>query len=93
MSCSRSSAAAAAPCGPAAEPSRIPLVVRLGDLEVAPENLRYGEAPDDDIPQLAETVAAAGLLQYPTVRPGRRGEAAHMVLDGRLRLLALRARR
>lgn len=90
MSCSRSSAAAAAPCGPAAEPSRIPLVVRLGDLEVAPENLRYGEAPDDDIPQLAETVAAAGLLQYPTVRPGRRGEAAHMVLDGRRRLLALR---
>ena len=35
-------------------------------------------------------MAAAGLLQYPTVRPGRRGEAAHMVLDGRRRLLALR---
>lgn len=89
MSRSRSTVASARPSS-AAEPSRIPQVVRLGDLEVAPENLRHGEAPDDDIPQLAETIAAAGLLQYPTVRPGRRGEAAHMVLDGRRRLLALR---
>jgi len=64
--------------------------VRLGDLDIAPENLRHGEAPDDDIPQLADTIAAAGLLQYPTVRPGRDDEAACMVLDGRRRLLALR---
>lgn len=64
--------------------------VRLGDLDIAPENLRYGEAADDGIPQLADTIAAAGLLQFPTVRPGRRREAAFMVLDGRRRLLALR---
>ncbi|SJM62120.1 putative plasmid stabilization protein [Brevundimonas diminuta 3F5N] len=71
-------------------PTRHIVVVRLGDLDVAPENLRHGEAPDDDISQLAETIAAAGLLQFPTVRPGRSDEAAHMVLDGRRRLLALR---
>lgn len=65
-------------------------VVRLGDLDIAPENLRHGEAPDADIPQLADTIAAAGLLQFPTVRPGRGEEAAFMVLDGRRRLLALR---
>ncbi|MNQ46423.1 ParB-like nuclease domain protein [compost metagenome] len=65
-------------------------VVRLGDLDIAPENLRHGEAPDDDIPQLADTIAAAGLLQFPTVRPGRGEEAVYMVLDGRRRLLALR---
>jgi len=65
-------------------------VVRLGDLDIAPENLRYDEVPDEGIAQLADTIAAAGLLQLPTVRPGRDGEAAHMVLDGRRRLLALR---
>ena len=70
--------------------TRIQAVVRLGDLDIAPENLRHGEAPDDDIPQLADTIAAAGLLQFPTVRPGRSDEAAYMVLDGRRRLLALR---
>lgn len=94
----RSALRAAAKAAPASTPStstpsvptRRSAVVRLGDLDVAPENLRHGEAPDDDIPQLAETVAAAGLLQFPTVRPGRSGEAAHMVLDGRRRLLALR---
>nr|WP_316627041.1 ParB N-terminal domain-containing protein [uncultured Brevundimonas sp.] len=64
--------------------------VHLADLDIAPENLRYGEAADDEIPQLADTIAAAGLLQFPTVRPGRRREAAFMVLDGRRRLLALR---
>ncbi|WP_433956622.1 ParB/RepB/Spo0J family partition protein [Brevundimonas diminuta] len=64
--------------------------VHLADLDIAPENLRYGEAVDDEIPQLADTIAAAGLLQFPTVRPGRRREAAFMVLDGRRRLLALR---
>ncbi|WP_296172742.1 ParB N-terminal domain-containing protein [uncultured Brevundimonas sp.] len=72
------------------EPTRRQAVVRLGDLDIAPENLRHGEASDDDIPQLADTIAAAGLLQFPTVRPGRSGEAAYMVLDGRRRLLALR---
>jgi len=71
-------------------PTRSQAVVRLGDLDIAPENLRHGEAPDDDIPQLADTIAAAGLLQFPTVRPGREDEAAFMVLDGRRRLMALR---
>jgi hypothetical protein len=36
-------------------PSRIPVVVRLGDLDIAPENLRHGEPPDDGLPQLAQT--------------------------------------
>ena len=75
---------------PISAPTRNQKTVRLGDLDIAPENLRHGEAPDDDIPQLADTIAAAGLLQYPTVRPGRGDEAAYMVLDGRRRLLALR---
>lgn len=70
--------------------SRLPVLVSLADLDIAPENLRSKEEPDEDIAQLAETIAAAGLLQYPTARPGRRGEASHMVLDGRRRLLALR---
>ncbi|WP_313573748.1 chromosome partitioning protein ParB [Brevundimonas sp.] len=74
----------------ASAPSRRQMTVRLGDLDIAPENLRYGEAPDDDISQLADTIAAADLLQFPTVRPGRGGEAPYMVLDGRRRLLALR---
>lgn len=65
-------------------------LVHLRDLDIAPENLRFGEPPDDDIPLLAETLFAAGQLQPLTVRPGRKTEAAHMALDGRRRLLALR---
>jgi len=91
-----SAAPGASPTGPASAqaqisaPTRSQKTVRLGDLDIAPENLRHGEAPDDDIPQLADTIAAAGILQLPTVRPGRDDEAAYMVLDGRRRLLALR---
>ena len=33
-------------------------IVRLGDLGIARENLRYGEPPDDDIPTLAATLKA-----------------------------------
>lgn len=65
-------------------------LVHLRDLDIAPENLRFCEPPDDDIPLLAETLFAAGQLQPLTVRPGRKKEAAHMALDGRRRLLALR---
>lgn len=65
-------------------------LVHLRDLDIAPENLRFGEPPDDDIPLLAETLFAAGQLQPLTVRPGRKTEAANMALDGRRRLLALR---
>jgi len=65
-------------------------IVRLGDLGIARENLRYGEPPDDDIPTLAATLKAAGQLQPVTVRPGRgKKEQAFMALDGRRRRLAL----
>lgn len=64
--------------------------IALRDVDVAPENLRAGEPPDDDIPLLAETLFAAGQLQPITVRPGRRKERPFMALDGRRRLLAFR---
>ena len=65
-------------------------IVRLGDLGIARENLRYGEPPDEDIPTLAATLKAAGQLQPVTVRPGRgKKEQAFMALDGRRRRLAL----
>lgn len=64
--------------------------VALHDIDIAPENLRAGEPPDDDIPLLADALFAAGQLQPLTVRPGRRKERPFMALDGRRRLLALR---
>lgn len=88
MSRSTAVAVAATPFQIAATRTR-PLV-HLRDLDIAPENLRFGEPPDDDIPLLAETMFAAGQLQPLTVRPGRKKEAPHMALDGRRRLLALR---
>lgn len=69
---------------------REPITVALGEVDIAPENLRFSDPPDDDIPSLAETLLAAGQLQPLTARPGRKGEAAYMALDGRRRLLALR---
>ena len=74
---------------PAVPPERVRRTFPLRDLGVAPENMRAGEPPDDDIPQLAETIFAAGVLQPLTVRPGRRKEKPGMALDGRRRLLAL----
>jgi ParB family transcriptional regulator, chromosome partitioning protein len=63
--------------------------VGLRDLDIAPENLRASEPPDDDIPLLAETLIAAGQLHPLTVRPGRgKKERPYMALDGRRRLLA-----
>ena len=82
------STAAAAPFQAASTRTR--QQVQLRDLDIAPENLRCNEPPDDEIPLLAETLFAAGQLQPLTVRPGRRREAPHMALDGRRRLLALR---
>ncbi|HEX2562014.1 ParB/RepB/Spo0J family partition protein, partial [Phenylobacterium sp.] len=73
----------------AAAPERTRKVYPLKDIGIAPENLRFDEAPDEEIPQLAATIKAAGLLQPLTVRPGRRGERPAMALDGRRRLLAL----
>jgi ParB family chromosome partitioning protein len=63
--------------------------VRLGDLGLAKENLRYGEPADAGVPQLADTILAAGVVIPPIVRPGRKGEQRHMALDGRRRRFAL----
>lgn len=63
--------------------------VRLGDLGLAKENLRYSEPADDGVPQLADTILAAGVVVPPIVRAGRRGEEPHMALDGRRRRMAL----
>ncbi len=51
--------------------------VRLGDFGLARENARYDEPADDGIPQLAETLLAAGVVIPPIVRPGRKGEQAY----------------
>lgn len=88
---SRSSSAPAVVLTPfeatiARERRRVP----LSQLDIAPENLRAGEPPDDEVPLLADTLFAAGQLQPLTVRPGRRRERPFMALDGRRRLLALR---
>ncbi len=74
---------------PAVVVQRDERTIRLGDLGIAPENLRHGEPPDDEIPNLASTLRAAGQLQRLTVRPGRgKKEAPWMALDGRRRRLA-----
>lgn len=69
------------------------VIVRLGDLGLAPENLRFKEPADDGVPQLADTMAAAGVLFPPIVRPGREGELPFMTLDGRRRRFGLLLRR
>lgn len=88
---SRSTALAvvAIPFQVAAERTRSSIALR--DLDIAPENPRFGEEPDDDIPLLADTLFAAGQLLPLTVRPGRgKTERTHMALDGRRRIHALR---
>ena len=70
-----------------AEPIRVR--VRLDQFGLAPENLRFDEPADDGVPQLADTIAAAGVLIPPIVRPGRRSELEYMALDGRRRRMAL----
>ena len=75
---------------PAVVVERVERTVRLGDIGIARENLRFNEPPDDEIPTLAATLKAAGQLQRLTVRPGRgKKEQAWMALDGRRRRLAL----
>lgn len=71
----------------ASEPRRI--VVPLSDLGIAPENPRAKEPRDEGVPGLAATIRAAGVVLPLCVRPGRKGEAAFMILDGRRRYLAL----
>ena len=63
--------------------------VRLGDFGLAPENLRFKEPADDGVPQLADTILAAGVVIPPIVRPGQKGEPRFMALDGRRRRLGL----
>src|SRR5271167_2158517 len=63
--------------------------VRLGDLGLAKENLRFNEPPDDGVPQLADTILAAGVVIPPIVRPGKKGELPYMALDGRRRRFGL----
>jgi ParB family transcriptional regulator, chromosome partitioning protein len=75
---------------PAAPPTPMTSIkVRLGDLGLAPENLRFKEPADDGVPQLAETILAAGVVIPPIVRPGRKGELRFMALDGRRRRFGL----
>ncbi len=82
-------AAVASAAAVATVAERLPQTFALRDLDVAPENMRYGEPPDDEIPELAETIFAAGVLQPLTVRPGKKKEKPGMALDGRRRWLAL----
>jgi ParB family chromosome partitioning protein len=63
--------------------------VRLGDLGLAKENLRFNEPADEGVPQLADTILAAGVVIPPIVRSGRKGEPPFMALDGRRRRLGL----
>jgi ParB family chromosome partitioning protein len=63
--------------------------VRLGDLGLAKENLRFNEPADDGVPQLADTIHAAGVVIPPIVRAGKKGEQPFMALDGRRRRLGL----
>ena len=63
--------------------------VRLAELGLAKENLRFAEPADDGVPQLADTILAAGVVIPPIVRPGRKGEEPFMALDGRRRRLGL----
>lgn len=69
-----------------------PIVVRLGDLDIAPENPRFLEGPDDQIPDLATSLDpdAAGLLVPLLVRAGGKKEKPFMALDGRRRLFGFR---
>ena len=63
--------------------------IRLNQFGLARENLRFDEPADDGIAQLADTIAAAGVIVPPIVRPGRRGELEYMALDGRRRRMGL----
>ncbi|HEX7944488.1 MAG TPA: chromosome partitioning protein ParB [Phenylobacterium sp.] len=60
--------------------------VPLNQIGVAPENLRAAEGPDEEIPQLAETLFVGGQVFALLVRPGRgKSEEPFMALDGRRR--------
>lgn len=44
--------------------------VRLGELGLAKENLRFNEPADEGVPQLAETILAAGVANSGNVADG-----------------------
>ena len=74
----------------AANPTLVGQTVALSLISVAPENARFHEPADADIPSLAESILAAGLLINLLVRKGvGKKENTYMALDGRRRLLAL----
>ena len=74
-----------------AQPVNRQVFVPLKDLGLAPENMRFNEPADPGIPQLGETIDAAGILIPLAIRPGRKTEQPFMALDGRRRRLALLA--
>ncbi|MEW5688184.1 MAG: chromosome partitioning protein ParB [Pseudomonadota bacterium] len=73
----------------AAETASGQIFVPLANLALAPENIRFKEPADDDVPRLAETIAAANVVIPLSIRRGRKSEKTFMVLDGRRRLFAL----
>ena len=63
--------------------------VRLGDLGLARENLRFDQPADEGVAQLADTILAAGIVIPLIVRPGTKSEQPFMALDGRRRRMGL----
>jgi ParB family chromosome partitioning protein len=61
-------------------------IAEYKDVGHAQENMRFGEPADDDIPELADSLLAAGNVTSILVRPGKAGEKPFMALDGRRRL-------
>lgn len=62
--------------------------VPFKDFGIAPENMRFGEPADADIPELASTMAVAGNVMPVIARPGKGAtEKPLMILEGRRRYL------
>ena len=77
---------AAAPAAASPVPG-LRIQVKLCDLGLAPENLRFEVPEDAEVPRLADTIRAAGVIYPPIVRKGRRGEAAYEYFEsGKARL-------
>ena len=84
------------PPATAATPVSAPRIrVKLCNLGLAPENLRFEVPEDADTPRLADTIRAAGVIYPPIVRKGRKGEPVMLTaLEFKtLKYLAQNARR
>jgi len=57
-----------------AEPVNRQIFVPSKDLGLAPENMRFDEPIDAGVPQLGETIHAAGILIPIAIRPGHKNE-------------------